>query len=74
MVIDDDDNVEVPVSPVKVNPAQEKPIDTNKINLIKNQIKSNIKAGSKPTPTKVEKKSNISSGNKNRTIALKKEV
>jgi hypothetical protein len=62
------------VSRVKTNPAPEKNIDTNKINLIKNQIKSNNKSGSKQTPIKSDKKPTINSANKNRTVPLKKEV
>jgi hypothetical protein len=63
----------MPISPVKANPTQEKTIDTNKINLIKNQIKSK-KSSSKSTPIKSDKKPIINSNNKNRSMPLKKDV
>ncbi len=62
------------VSPVKANPAQEKSIDTNKINLIKHQIKGNTKSSSNPTRIKSDNKPIIPFSNKNRSVPLKKDV
>jgi hypothetical protein len=74
VVIDDDHNVNMPISPIKAKINQEKKSDTNKIKLIKNQIKGNIKSCSKSSSIKSENKQNVNSSNKNRSFPLKKDV